>query len=357
MVKKWAVLLLALLLPTLLSSTHAQQNAPARVEVFLSQNPTTGEARISFMDPLSGLSRVVNVESGQDFLLVGDYVLYEKARTGAVMRANVDGTLEPHPFIRWAVDTRAIHWVASADRRAVAWVQVNQAGVSQVFAAGADGTDLRQLPISTPGATLEIFPLAIANNPLRFFYDAAHPPSSTAPLYEMFAYAAEYHLDEDVFIPLPGEPNCLCGAAISADGRILARLEAAQGLGPFVLHIWDLPTGAELVIPPPTIPFAAAGDLLVNDIGTLAVYSASSSSDPASAEHTLILADMVTQTQTALLPAGPVRYRPLAWIDGESALLLARMDGSGTYKFDLANKTLQKVSNEVYLGTITVERE
>ncbi|MBI5960755.1 MAG: hypothetical protein HY866_18595 [Chloroflexi bacterium] len=342
----------AALLLGLFSPAHAQ-DTPARVEVFLAQNLQTGEARISFMDPLSGLSRVVNVENGQRFLLVGNYVLYEKVATGAVMRANADGTLEPHPFIRRAVDTRSLYWVASADGRAVAWVQVNQAGVSEAYTALADGSDLRQLPISTPGAALELFPLAITNDPRRFFYDAAHPVPATDNLYDVFTHVVEYHMVGEVFVPLPDEPNCPCAASISADGRILGRLEAAQGIGPFALHIWDMPTGADILIPAPGLPFRVAGDLLLNNTGTLAVYSASA--EAAGGQHTLILADMVTQSQIALLTPGPARYRPLAFIDEDNALLLAGISEGGTYKFDLANKTLQRVSNEIYLGTITAE--
>jgi len=32
----------------------------------------------------------VDIEDGQNFAQVGDYVMYEKARTGAIMRARAD---------------------------------------------------------------------------------------------------------------------------------------------------------------------------------------------------------------------------------------------------------------------------
>ncbi len=328
---------------------HAQ---PGRVEVFLGQDPDTGITRIFFMDPLSGLSTLVTAENGQHFTLLGDYVLYEKAQTGAVMRANASGTLEQHPFIRRLVDTRSLRWVTSPDGRAVAWVRVNTAGVSEVYVAWADGDDLRQLPISTPASGLELFPLALTND-RTFFYDAAHTPASTP--YDQFAHVAAYSVEQETFFSLPDEPNCPCGAAITPDGRIFARLEGAQG--PFALHVWDLPTGADIRIPPPNQPFRVGGDLLLNETGTLAAYSVAAGVGPEAGmvleQYAMIVVDVVAQRQIVALAPGAARYRPVAFIDGDSALLLAGVSQPGTYKLDLTSDNLWHVSDETYLGAIT----
>lgn len=350
-VMRVAACLFALLLVVPGHPARAQDGAPARVEVFLEQDPQTGAARIYFMDPLSGLSTVVNVESGQQFTLAGGAVIYEKSRTGAIMQANADGTLEPHPFIRRAVDTRSLRWTVSPDGQSIAWVTVSQAGVSQAFVAWTDGRDLRQLPISTPGDALELFPLALSSNMAQFFYDAAHPSSSSAAPYRTYSYVALYNLLDEVFLPLAAEPDCVCGAAVSADGRIFARLEADQGIGPFALHVWDLPTGADILIDPPDLAFPYAGDLILNNMGTFAAYSAANALAPD--QYALVLVDLVDQTQTPVLPPGPARYQPLTFIDGDSALLLAGITEGGTYKLDLANGELRQVSRDLYLGTIT----
>ena len=93
----------------------AQQGPAGRVDVFVGQDAETGLTRLYFLDALSGLSTVVNVESGRYFALVGDYVIYEKARTGAIMRANARGMLEPHPFIRRSAGIEQTRWAASPD--------------------------------------------------------------------------------------------------------------------------------------------------------------------------------------------------------------------------------------------------
>ena len=340
---------------------RAQDSPAGQIDVFLAQNPPMGAARVYFLDPLSGLSTVANVESGQGFTLVGDYVLYEKARTGAIMRANADGTLEPHPFIRRAVDTQSLRWVVSPDGQAVAWVQVNQAGVSQAFVAWADGRDLRQLPISTPGAALELLPLALTDGMGQFFYDAAHPiePSHDVP-YIRYEYVAWYSLLDETFYPLMLEPNCPCGAAATADGRIFARLEAERGDGPFAVHIWDLPTGADIRIPAADLPFRVAGDLILNQKGTFAAYSAAAGVGVEAGllpeQYALVLVDVVAGQQSLAVAPGLARYRPLAFIDGDSALLLAGVSEPGTFKLDLSGGDIRRVSNEIYLGSITTSR-
>jgi hypothetical protein len=356
--RRWAVLFALLLIAVAAASpdrSRAQESQPGRVDVFLAQDPQAATARVYFMDPLSGLSTVVDVESGQNFTLVGDYVVYEKSRTGAIMRANANGTLEPHPFIRRAVDTQSLRWVASPDGTAIAWVQTSTAGVSQAYVASADGRDLRQLPISTPSPPLELAPIALTDGTVHFFYDAAHPagPPTGTP-YVAYAHVAEYNLLDEVFYPLP-EPNCLCGAAVTPDGRIFARLEADRGEGPFALHVWDLPTKAEIRIPAPDLPYRMAGDLTLNDTGTFAVYSAAAGAGAEAGQelYALVLVDVVAQEQSLVLAPGALRYRPLAFIDGDSALLLTDANQEGTYKLDLQSGELQHVSNDLYLGTIS----
>lgn len=339
------VALLVVLSLLLAHPLHAQ-DTPVRVDVFLQQDLQTGQSQVFFLDPLSGLSTVLNVESGRNFSVVGDGVIYEKAQTGAIMLAHADGILEPHPFIRRGVDTAAVRWAVSPDGQAIGWVLVSQSGVSQAFVAWADGRDQRQLPISTPTPPLELYPLALTDGMALFFYDAAHTPA--ADPYDVFAHLAGYNVQGDAFFPLSGEPNCPCAAAISPDGRIYARLEADGGSGPFALHLWDLPTGAEIRIPPPEVSLAYAGDLILNRSGTLAAYSAAN--DPQAALSALLVVDAALQTQTVALDPGPDRYRPLAFIDGDTALLLAGADG--TYKLDLTTGDLRHVSPARYLGTV-----
>jgi hypothetical protein len=332
---------------------HAQE--AGRLDVFVAYD-AAGTHRVYFLDALSGLSTMVQVESGRNFTLVGDYVLYEKSQTGAIMRANFNGTQEPHPFIRRAIDIQMIAWAVSPDGQTIAWVQTNTAGVSEAYVAQADGSDLRQLPISTPVAPLMLAPLALTDHAIQFFYDAAHTPGSH---FDTYAHVALYNIAQEQFYPLPGEPNCPCGADVSADGRILARLESTRdGNGPFALHIWDLPSSADIYIPAPDLPYRLGGDLLLNPKGTLAVYTVASGvgseENLLPESYGLVRVDLIALQQTLILPSGPIRYRPLAFVDGDSALLLTDVEAGGTFKLDLASLELRRVSDAAYLGTITL---
>jgi hypothetical protein len=349
-------LLLALFAAALPAHTHAQ--SVGQLDVFVESDPETGASHIFFLDALSGLSTVINVENGHRFTLVGDYVLYEKRVTGAIMRANFDGTQKPHPFIRRGVNTQAVDWVLSPDGQAVAWVQTYTTGRSEAYVARADGRDLQPLMISPPDAPLVLAPLMLTNDLTQFFYDAAHTPAPDTP-YAVYEHVILYNTAQEQFYTLPDEPNCPCSAAVTADGRIFARLEAIRdGSGPFALHIWDLPTGADTYIPAPDLPYRLAGDLLLNQKGTLAVYSAATGvgteENLLAESYALVLVDLVARQQTLILPSGPARYRPLAFIDADSVLLLTRLDENGTYKLDLASRELRRVSDAVYLGTITL---
>ncbi len=337
------------------ASAHAQ-SATQRIEVYLEQPPNSPTARLYFMDAFSGLSTVASVESGHNFTLLGDYVLYQKGQSGAVMRVRADGTLEPHPFIQRTADTVALYWVTTPDRAAVAWVRVNAMGQSEAYVAWADGSDLRQLPLS-PEDTRALYPLALSEGRRLFFYDSAYPivPPQHMP-FPLLAHVAEYDIEGEMLFPLPAEPNCACPAAVTADGRIFARLEAPQGQGPFAFHVWDLLTNADIQVPPPSLPQRQAGDLLLNATGTLAVYNAASGLGVETGlipeQYALVLVDAAAGEQRVLLPAGPDRYIPQAFIDEDAALLLTGSTRGGTYKLDLESGALQQVSERIFLGVI-----
>ena len=107
-------------------------------------------------------------------------------------------------------------------------------------------------PITTPAPPLTLAPVAITNDSGRP-YDAAHAPEAGSP-FVVYDHLVAYDIPAAAFTDLPQEPNCPCGAAFSADGRIFARLEAPDGRGPFALHVWNLPTNADFSFPRRTWP-------------------------------------------------------------------------------------------------------
>jgi hypothetical protein len=330
---------------------HAQTT---QIDVYVQFDPQTGASEIYFMDILSGLSAVATVYRGTDFTLLGQYVLFEDPFTKAIMRANVDGSVERHPFIqRESDDIRSIQWVVSPDRQSVAWVTVNNAGQSSVFVAAADGGDLRQLPIESPEAGLMIEPVALSNGRTVFLYDSEHPitPLFISP-FPVYTHINRYNITQELFEPLGGEPNCPCGASLAEEGRIFVRLEALQGEGPFDLRVWDLPSGGDFSIAAPTLTHRRAGNLILNPVGTLAAYSTAmepSVEGETVNEYALVVVDVVMQRQTIAVPPGPDLYTPIAFIDDDSALMLA--SPNGTYKLTLADNSLQQVATATYLGS------
>jgi hypothetical protein len=265
------------------------------------------------------------------------------------MRANTDGNVEPHPFITRTADTESIHWVTSPDGRAIAWIHTDKNGVPTAYAAWADGSDLIQMALDPPLSPLRLEPVALTNGKTNFFFDTAHPAESSAS-FTGYQHIRAYNLNNGRTRNLPGEPNCLCGAAITPDGRTLARMEGTNGRGPYNLHLWDLPGGADLLIAAPALRYPLAGDLVVNSTGTIAAYS---TSDPTIGQYALVLVDTITRQQILMLDPGPIQYRPRSFIDQDSALLLTGGPTNETYKLSLLTGELQRVSARMYLGTIS----
>lgn len=342
-------LIIVLLLALIPVRARAQETIPVLIDVFIEQDPQTGAANIYFVDALSGLSTVISADGGQNFTLVGDYVLYQKNRSGAIMRANADGIVEPHPFITRTANTQMIRWVTSPDARAVGWIQLGNDGMYTAYVAWADGSDLRQIPVEQPVQPMRLEPVALSNGRTLFFYDSAHPAESTAPFIH-YQHIRAFNLINNQTTIIPGEPNCLCGAAITPEGRTLARMEAASATGPFDLHLWDLPAAADLLINAPGLRYPLAGDLVLSSTGTIAAYSAS---DPSTGQYALILVDTITRQQIMMLDPGPTLYRPRSFIDQDSALLLTGGPTNETYKFSLLTGEIQRVSARTYLGTIS----
>jgi hypothetical protein len=273
-----AALLALIVLLALVAPALAQEAVAPWVDVFLAQDPVTGAAQLYFVDALTGLSTIAHIESGTDFTLVGDAVLYRKTQNGAVMRIRSSGAVEPHPFIHHTPDLRATRWVVSPDRRSIAWVQIAADGTTRATVAHVDGSSPRDVPIEAPAPPLEIAPVALTDGMTRFYFDVAHTAEAgaTGP-YRTYAEIHEYNLASGTLRPLPGEPVCDCGAAVTPGGTVFARLQGTQGAGPFTVRVWDLRSEVGYAVPAPGLPYPFAGDLVLNAAGTLAAYSITSS--------------------------------------------------------------------------------
>lgn len=337
---------------------RAQDALAPWVDVFVQRDPALGTAQIFFVDALSGLSTVVPVDNGDEFTLVGGYVMYRKPQNGVIMRAYPDGRIEPHPFIQSAPDRRVTRWVTSPDARAMAWVYVDASGVSHAAIAQAEGGSLRDVPIEPPVPPLEIAPVALTNGMTRFYFDAARAPdAATNGPYPAYADVHEYNLASAAFRTLAEEPGCTCAAGVTPDGALFVRLEQAQSAGPYNVRVLDLRSDLSYTISAPGLPYPYAGDLALNAAGTLAAYSIASSPPAAEGDtqqYALMFVDISTQQQILALPPGVIDYRAVRFIDDDSALLVIDAAEGSTYKLNLNNGELVRVSDYTYLGIITL---
>ena len=338
--------------------SHAQDALAPWVDVFVQRDPALGTARIYFVDALSGLSTVVSVDNGEEFTLVGGYVLYRKPLNGVIMRAYPDGRIEPHPFIQSAPDHRVTNWVTSSDARSIAWVQIDADGISRATIAQAEGGSLRDVPLESPAPPLEIAPVALTNGMPRFYFDIAYAPDAgTNGPYIAYTEVHAYNLANAAFSTLAEEPNCTCAAAVTPEGTLFVRLELAQSAGPYNVRVFDLRSDLSYTISAPGLPYPYAGDLVLNAAGTLAAYSIASSppvEEGDTQQYALMFVDISAQQQVLALPPGTTDFRAVRFIDEDSALLVINATEGSTYKLNLNNGELVRVSDYTYLGTITL---
>jgi hypothetical protein len=351
---------LAFLAAALVTGTpaRAQDELAPWVDVFVQRDPALGTAQIYFVDAISGLSTVISVDNGDEFTLVGGYVMYRKPLNGVIMRAYPDGRIEPHPFIQNSTERRVTHWVTSPDARSIAWTQVDASGISHASIAQAEGGSLREIPVEPPAPPLEIVPVALTDGMTRFYFDAASAPdAATNGPYAGYAEVHEYNLANATFRALAGEPGCVCGAAVTPDGSLVVRLELAQSAGPYNVRVSDLRSDLSYTIPAPGLPYPYAGALVLNAAGTFAAYSIASAPPAAEGEtqqYALMFVDISSQQQILALPPGGIDYRAVRFIDDDSALMLVDAAEGSTYKLNLNNGELARVSDFTYLGAITL---
>ncbi len=344
---------------------QAQRGYQSPVEVYVMRAPPHadgGLSRLFFIDPVTSEAITADVR-GDRFTIVGDYVLYQDPVTQAMFRAWPDGRAEPHPFIQPAPETQRIDWVVSPNRQWIAWMLTNRVAGGQIQTittlAHADGTAPRVILTDGPDAFLRAVPIALTDAGL-FFFD--RQPQGVGGYFFYPQYASIYRLNTDAEAPtpelLPFEPNCFCGAGISADGQFFARLERVSDRGGYGLRLWDLAAGVDSFAPSLAVAYEMAGAVLVAPGGRQAVYSLANNlaiDSAGSGRERFMLAVMDAESGTQR----PVLYNhflvpllPLAWTEDGSGVLLYNPRQDGTWKLILETGEVRQVAGATLVGVI-----
>ncbi|GAB4573587.1 MAG: hypothetical protein Kow0077_16440 [Anaerolineae bacterium] len=363
----WLLMLAGVLAGVLLPASgigQAQTTSTMWREVYVRRNESdlaAGLARLYFIDVVTGEAVTADV-SGERFTIAGDYVMFRDPATGTVYRAWPDGRVESHPFIQPAPETIRIDWVVSPNGEWLAWTLTNQTsgGLQTVTTlARTNGTEPRVILVDGPDPFLRVVPIALTNDWV-FFFD--RQPQGVGEYFFYRQYAAIHRLDVGAEAPeprlLPFEPNCLCGAGISANGQYFARLEQVGDAGGFDVRLWDLPAAVDVFAPSLPVNYQAAGAVLVAPDGRRAVYSlannlAVDSADSGRERFMLALVDASTGEQRALLYNQLlIPLLPVGWTDDGQNVLLVNPRQDGTWKLNIEAMQVRQVSSATWIGLL-----
>lgn len=349
----WVVIWIAVSL----SGVRVDAQTRTQYDVFFDPDAQT----LLFMDVRSGLSTVVQAR-GTQHVLLPDGVLFQAAEGGQAQLARPDGTVTAVAWIQPAIPSVTVRWRLSANRERIAWSAIQADGtnvISLLFAARTDGTTSKLVLRASSTKGLASLPISINNSGTSVFY--TRQPLPNPQEYRLFEYAADLYLAEvetGESRHLPDEPQCVCGVAVTSDGRQYARLIIPPNGSGFGLTLRDVTSAKQVVTLPPIENFThtLAGDAIISDDGNLVVYaSARGTGRPRSERWTLTVASRVANGQSLLLDAPLVEgLRPIAFSADRSSVILVGITKPGTWKLALAERTLVQTATATFLGSLAL---
>jgi hypothetical protein len=345
----WGVGVLAQEIPTV-------PDAP--IQVFRQPAETDGDT-LAFLNLLTGETRRVDV-NGARYTVIGDAVMYLDQPTNRVMLLRATGAPRPHPFIQPEPDTRRVDWVVSPDGRLIAWTLT--AGVSSdalttaTYVANLDGSEQRLLLTDGPRSGIRALPLAFSPDDTTLYMDYQPDGLSDFTPYAAYAGLFEVNLKDSSVAYLPAEPGCFCGAGFGG-GRFV-RMALNPDLSGFDLLVADLAAQVTDTIDAVRLRnYTQGGDVLVSPDGTRAVYALAQVQNFGSPEQSVrtvfVLADLETMTQDTLTNPLFNYLRPVAWTEGNSAILFVSANNNTTWKYNLGNNRLEEIARAAYIGTLS----
>ncbi len=330
----------------------------APIQVFRQAADTGGDTLV-FMNLLTGETRRVDVE-GANYTVIGDAVMYLERDTNRVMLLRVLGEPRPHPFIQPEANTRRVDWIVSPDGRVIAWTMTtgesSDALMTTTYVANLDGSEQRVILTDGPRSGIRALPLAFSADDTMLYMD--YQPDGLGDFTPYAAYAGlfEVNLKDSSVAYLPAEPGCFCGAGFGG-GRFV-RMALNTDLSGFDLLVADLAAQVTDTIEAVRLRnYTQGGDVLVSPDGTRAVYALAQVQDFGLPEQTVrtvfVLADLETMTQDTLTNPLFNYLRPVAWTEGNSAILFVSASNGTTWKYNLGNDRLEEIARAAYVGTLS----
>jgi len=329
--------------------------------VFLERGTTSDT--LLFVDGLTGETTNVSV-TGERYTVYSLGVMFYDRVLRRVMIVQPDGDISEHPYIRLSPDVQRVDWVLSDDNQRLAWTvvgtDVQGRLTTRTTVANVDGTGIRPVytEVDTNGSRLRALPIAFAPTDDTLYMD--NYPDGINQFIAFNQYVGIFALDLDTgeTALLPGEQgsSCICGGAVRADSFLRLRLNLGGERSGFDMHIYDLASEAEAVIPALEIGnYETAGDVLISPDGTLAIYALASIEDfgtPTQSTRTLFVLVDINNLEQRLLTANPVTLfvRPIAWTEDNSAIIFTSPDQDGTWKMNTTDGRLERIADATFLG-------
>jgi hypothetical protein len=329
--------------------------------VFVRSDAASGSTSLIFVETGTGEEVAVPV-SGERYTIFGQSVLYYDPGVRRMKLATPNGRVIDHPFMQPAFDARRIDWAASRDGKMLAWTETHGdggGGLSTVTTVStADGDVQRMVLADGPRFDgLRALPVAFDTTRTVLFMD--YQPDGLSGLTPFPQYVALFSLPLQDESPepefMPGEPAEFTGAGFGAGFYL--RLKLSEDLRFFDLHIYNLDTGFDWVIPAlRSRGFNQAGDVLIAPDGRQAVYALSQIANfgtpQQSVQTVFVLVDLVTMTQRALTDPITTFVRPVAWTEDNSAVIFTSPQRDGTWKIGASDGRLVRVAEATYLGAL-----
>ncbi len=363
---------LAVLLFALCAVTAAAQTPPP-LQVFLARETAedgTPQHTLSFVDVLTGQATATATVFGDRYTIAGQDVLFYDLVNNRVALIAPDGTVRPHPFIQPSGATRRLDWVVSSDARRIAWTLTegtNEALVTVTTVANLDGTEPRPVLQDGPRAGVRAFPVAFSADGGSLYMD--YQPDALGAVTPYNEYAGLFTLsikpptEDDPHPPdetqnvrlLPGEPGCYCGAGFG--GGQFVRLAVAESGEGFDVRVHDITAQVTTTIDSVRLPgLNQGGDLLVSPDGSTALYAmaqAQAFGSPGQVVRTVfVLVDIAGGTQRQLTQQQTLYVRPVAFTEGNDAVIMTGVNREGTWKLNLETGLLEQVAIAGYIGTL-----
>jgi hypothetical protein len=352
---------------------HGQQSA--LIDVYLEQDRDSQQVRVYFTNSRTGLSSVATVDNFSrelnvldEFTLAANGVIFRSPVSPNLQLISPNGNIVNLDFIpQQPENLLRIEWAISPNGRMIAWAELffqNNAWQATMYVAQIDGSNLRQLPplpipdTRTPRTRIAM--IAVSDNGNRVFFDLEHPTEQRdindyfINYWSVWAYLTQ----RGQYDPLPtnSSGNCFCAGQIGQDSRTYVRLEEpvfGTGYSTRFRDLDDLRRDRRLSAF--DTQFTQAGDILINDTGTRALYTMArlgTDDEDNPTTFALVLANVDDNSHRIIATAPLQHLKAIAFINNDQEAIVVDRIGNVTYKLNIDTGELIPVASLMWIGIL-----